>query len=74
MQTGGFGQRNLPGKRVRVRAALEVDGPSVVSIECSADEVPPFAPFLSQPPRVADSQTDSTTHQTKETTDVFARA
>ncbi len=22
------------------------DGPSVVSIECSADEIPPFAPFL----------------------------
>jgi len=61
----------LPGA---VRAALEVDGPSVVSIECSADEVPPFAPFLSQPPRVADSQTDSTVHQNKETTDVFARA
>ena len=28
-------------------AALNVDGPSVVSIECSADEIPPFAPFLS---------------------------
>ena len=24
------------------------DGPSVVSIECSADEIPPFAPFLDQ--------------------------
>jgi acetolactate synthase I/II/III large subunit len=61
----------LPGA---VRAALEVDGPSVVSIECSADEVPPFAPFLRQPPRVADSQTDSTTHDNKEITNVFARA
>ena len=30
----------------RLRAALDVDGPSVVSIECSADEIPPFAPFL----------------------------
>ena len=29
-----------------LRAALSVDGPSVVSIECSADEIPPFAPFL----------------------------
>lgn len=27
--------------------ALENDGPSVISIECSADEIPPFAPFLS---------------------------
>jgi acetolactate synthase I/II/III large subunit len=61
----------LPGA---LRVALEVDGPSVISIECSADEVPPFAPFLSQPPRVADSQTDSTAHQNKEITGVFARA
>ena len=29
-----------------LQAALEVDGPSVVSVECSADEVPPFANFL----------------------------
>jgi len=29
-----------------LEAALNVDGPSVVSIECSADEIPPFAPFL----------------------------
>ena len=34
----------LPGA---VRAALAHDGPSVVSVECSADEIPPFAPFLS---------------------------
>jgi acetolactate synthase I/II/III large subunit len=27
-------------------AVLEADGPSVVSIECSADEIPPFAAFL----------------------------
>jgi acetolactate synthase I/II/III large subunit len=26
--------------------ALDVDGPSVISIECSADEIPPFAAFL----------------------------
>jgi acetolactate synthase-1/2/3 large subunit len=34
--------------------ALEADGPSVVSVECSADEIPPFAAFLgnsvTQPP------------------------
>ena len=27
-------------------SAFEVDGPSVVSVECSADEIPPFANFL----------------------------
>ncbi|MBU9763727.1 thiamine pyrophosphate-binding protein [Mycobacterium sp. TNTM28] len=32
-----------------VRAALAADGPSVLSIECSADEIPPFAAFLTQP-------------------------
>ncbi|CAJ1582488.1 thiamine pyrophosphate-binding protein [[Mycobacterium] wendilense] len=26
--------------------ALEAPGPSVISVECSADEIPPFAPFL----------------------------
>lgn len=36
---GGFG--------AAVRAALDRDGPSVISVECSADEIPPFAPFLS---------------------------
>jgi acetolactate synthase-1/2/3 large subunit len=30
-----------------LQKALNVDGPSVVSVECSADEIPPFAPFLS---------------------------
>lgn len=29
-----------------LQAALEVDGPSVVAVECSADEIPPFAAFL----------------------------
>ena len=29
-----------------VRASLNVDGPSVISVECAADEIPPFAPFL----------------------------
>ncbi|GBE66881.1 acetolactate synthase [Mycobacterium sp. MFM001] len=28
--------------------ALAVDGPSVVSVECCADEIPPFAAFLNQ--------------------------
>ena len=30
--------------------ALASDGPSVVTVECSADEIPPFAPFLNSPP------------------------
>ncbi len=29
-----------------LQTALVVDGPSVVSVQCSADEIPPFAPFL----------------------------
>jgi acetolactate synthase-1/2/3 large subunit len=29
-----------------LRRVLDTDGPSVVSIECSADEIPPFAAFL----------------------------
>jgi acetolactate synthase-1/2/3 large subunit len=29
-----------------LQTALDEEGPSVVSIECSADEIPPFAPFL----------------------------
>jgi acetolactate synthase-1/2/3 large subunit len=37
------------GFAAAVRAALEVDGPSVVSVECAADEIPPFAPFLGAP-------------------------
>ena len=32
--------------RTALGSALADDGPSVVSIECSADEIPPFAPFL----------------------------
>ncbi|WP_068185832.1 thiamine pyrophosphate-binding protein [Mycobacterium sp. UM_CSW] len=29
-----------------MRAVLATDGPAVVSVECAADEMPPFAPFL----------------------------
>jgi acetolactate synthase I/II/III large subunit len=29
-----------------LQSALEFDGPSVVAVECSADEIPPFAAFL----------------------------
>ena len=30
--------------------AMAIDGPSVVSVECSADEIPPFAAFLNRQP------------------------
>ncbi|MCV7322167.1 thiamine pyrophosphate-binding protein [Mycolicibacterium confluentis] len=47
-----------------LRRALEADGPSVVTVECSADEIPPFAPFL-------DHDHVSTHH--RRTEDVIAR-
>ncbi|MGH3542507.1 MAG: thiamine pyrophosphate-binding protein, partial [Mycobacterium sp.] len=34
------------GFRAAMRTALDVDGPSVVCVECAADEIPPFAIFL----------------------------
>lgn len=40
---------DVDGFAAAVRAALDVDGPSVVSVECAADEVAPFAAFLTQP-------------------------
>ena len=44
-----------------LRTALDIEGPSVVSIECSADEIPPFAPFLAKSlPAVAVPQPNST--------------
>lgn len=49
---------DLPGALAQ---ALATDSPSVVSVECSADEIPPFAPFLaptSTPTTVADSATE----------------
>jgi acetolactate synthase-1/2/3 large subunit len=33
---------------VAIKAALDVEGPSVVAVECSADEIPPFASFLGE--------------------------
>jgi acetolactate synthase-1/2/3 large subunit len=30
--------------------AMAIDGPSVVSVECAADEIPPFAAFLNRQP------------------------
>jgi acetolactate synthase-1/2/3 large subunit len=39
-----------------IRAAFEADGPSVVSVECSADEIPPFAAFLGSAASIAAKQ------------------
>ena len=33
-----------------VEWAMAVDGPSVISVECAADEIPPFAAFLNKQP------------------------
>ncbi|PRC57115.1 thiamine pyrophosphate-dependent protein, partial [Mycobacterium sp. ITM-2017-0098] len=33
----------LPGA---LRVALDRDGPAVVAVDCSPDEIPPFAAFL----------------------------
>ena len=41
---------DLDGLAAAMRAALDVDGPAVVSVECAADEIPPFAPFLTGQP------------------------
>jgi acetolactate synthase I/II/III large subunit len=43
-----------------LRAALATDGPSVVSVECSADEMPPFAPFLTALERSSQALCEST--------------
>jgi acetolactate synthase-1/2/3 large subunit len=56
-----------------MRAALDADGPSVVSIECSADEIPPFAPFLGNAaPKSQSSKEDSMNKENH--CDVVARA
>lgn len=49
-----------------MRSALDHDGPAVVALDCSADEIPPFAPFLAAP--------TTTTATTRETAHVAARA
>jgi acetolactate synthase-1/2/3 large subunit len=37
------------GLAAAVHSSLAVDGPAVISVECAADEIPPFAPFLNVP-------------------------
>ncbi|ORV14747.1 thiamine pyrophosphate-binding protein [Mycobacterium celatum] len=51
--------------------AVAVDGPSVVSVECSADEIPPFAAFLNRAVPIARQQV---THHEENRTHVPASA
>lgn len=37
---------DVDGFAAAMGTALDIDGPAVVSVECAADEIPPFAPFL----------------------------
>ena len=55
-----------------MRAALDVDGPAVISVECSADEIPPFAPFLTRSAKT-DAIEESSTFKEKRA-DVAASA
>jgi acetolactate synthase-1/2/3 large subunit len=43
--------------------AMTADGPSVVSVECSPDEIPPFAAFLTQQPANPVARQQITTHK-----------
>jgi acetolactate synthase I/II/III large subunit len=39
---------NLDEFAAAMGTALDIDRPAVVSVECAADEIPPFAPFLAK--------------------------
>jgi acetolactate synthase-1/2/3 large subunit len=41
-------------------AALRTDGPVVISVECSPDEIPPFAAFLGTATEIATATTPNT--------------
>jgi thiamine pyrophosphate-dependent acetolactate synthase large subunit-like protein len=41
---------DINGFAAAMRKGLDVDGPAVVSVECAANEMPPFATFLTQAP------------------------
>jgi acetolactate synthase I/II/III large subunit len=64
---------DVDGFAAAMRSALDVDGPAVVSVECAADEIPPFTPFLAdlRPPS-AKATVKSTTKENR--TDVAASA
>jgi len=54
-------------------AALDIDGPAVVSVECAADEIPPFAPFLTAAPAKGHG-VDQISHAEENLTNVAASA
>jgi acetolactate synthase I/II/III large subunit len=56
-----------------MRVAMETDGPAVVSVECAADEIPPFAPFLNGSP-VKSADREEITNPKENRTDVAASA
>ncbi len=65
--------RDADGLAAAMHTALDIDGPSVVSVECAADEIPPFAAFLSAPStRHAVNQESPTTKENR--ADVAASA
>ncbi len=65
--------RNVGDLADAMRSALNTNGPSVVSIECSADEIPPFAPFLGRAvPKFQELDHHSITKENP--SDVVARA
>ncbi|MBW0017186.1 MAG: thiamine pyrophosphate-binding protein [Mycobacterium sp.] len=49
---------DLDGLASALRVALGIDGPAVVSVECAADEIPPFAPFLASSAKPASGHQD----------------
>jgi acetolactate synthase-1/2/3 large subunit len=64
---------DLDGFAAAMRAALDVDGPAVVRVECAADEIPPFAPFLTKVP-VKATVTEEIPTAKENRTDVAASA
>ncbi|OBA80934.1 acetolactate synthase [Mycobacterium sp. 1164966.3] len=63
---------DLDGLAAAMRAVSDIDGPAVVSVECSADEIPPFAPFLNGFQRHSVQETITTAKENR--TDVAASA
>jgi acetolactate synthase-1/2/3 large subunit len=64
---------HLDGLAAALHTALDVDGPAVVSVECAADEIPPFAPFLTGKP-VKTTATEEIPTSKENRTDVAASA
>ncbi|MEE3750994.1 thiamine pyrophosphate-binding protein [Mycobacterium intracellulare] len=64
---------DVDGFAAAMGAALDIDGPAVVSVECAADEIPPFAPFLTAAP-AKDAAVDQISFSKENRTDVAASA